>query len=42
MHPALHLYASLGFIRCPAYCDTPLKDTVFMELVLDPASGGQD
>ena len=34
MHPALQLYASLGFIRCPAYYDTPLKETVFMELPL--------
>ena len=34
MHPALQLYASLGFIRCPAYYDTPLAETVFMELRL--------
>lgn len=34
MSTALQLYASLGFSRCPAYYDTPLKETVFMELRL--------
>jgi GNAT superfamily N-acetyltransferase len=34
MHGALRLYASLGFIRCPAYYETPLKETVLMELRL--------
>ena len=27
MHGALRLYASLGFIRCPGYYDTPLAET---------------
>ena len=34
MHAALQLYASLGFMSCPTYYDTPLKETVFMELPL--------
>ncbi len=34
MGAALRLYGTLGFVRCPAYYDTPLKDTVFMELQL--------
>jgi GNAT superfamily N-acetyltransferase len=32
MHGAIALYESLGFIRCPAYYDTPLPETIFMEL----------
>jgi ribosomal protein S18 acetylase RimI-like enzyme len=34
MEPALCLYDSLGFVRCAPYYETPLKDTVFMELKL--------
>jgi putative acetyltransferase len=37
MLPAFRLYESLGFVRRPAYYDTPLADTVFMELALKPA-----
>jgi len=31
---AIRLYESLGFVRRPAYYDTPLPETVFMELQL--------
>src|SRR5436190_21870684 len=31
---AMQLYEALGFARCPAYYETPLLDTVFMELQL--------
>jgi len=31
MLPAIRLYESLGFVRCPAYYDTPLSETIFME-----------
>jgi putative acetyltransferase len=34
MAPALKLYASLGFRSCPAYYQTPLPNTVFLELRL--------
>ncbi len=34
MQPAITLYESLGFVRCPPYYATPLPDTVFMELRL--------
>jgi putative acetyltransferase len=34
MSAAIHLYETLGFVRCGAYYDTPLADTVFMELRL--------
>ena len=34
MHSALRLYESLGFVRRSAYYDTPLPETVFMELRL--------
>jgi len=34
MHSAIRLYESLGFVRRSAYYDTPLKETVFMELKL--------
>ena len=34
MDSALRLYASLGFVRRPAYCETPVAGTVFMELKL--------
>ena len=34
MRDALHLYETLGFSKCTAYYDTPLADTVFMELRL--------
>lgn len=34
MHGAIRLYESLGFQRRDAYYDTPLTDTVFMELQL--------
>lgn len=34
MKPALGLYESLGFVRRSAYYDTPLAETVFMELRL--------
>jgi len=34
MQAAIQLYESLGFARCAAYYDTPLRDTVFMELQL--------
>jgi GNAT superfamily N-acetyltransferase len=31
---ATHLYESLGFVRCGKYYDTPLANTIFMELKL--------
>jgi putative acetyltransferase len=31
---ALQLYESMGFIRCAPYYDTPLADTIFLELKL--------
>jgi putative acetyltransferase len=34
MHSAIRLYESLGFVRRSAYYDTPLPETVFMELRL--------
>lgn len=34
MPAALRLYAALGFLRCAPYYETPLPDTVFMELQL--------
>jgi len=34
MHAAIQLYEALGFVRCAAYYQTPLRDTVFMELEL--------
>ena len=34
MTPALRLYESLGFRRCAAYYETPLPNTVFLELKL--------
>ena len=34
MHAAIRLYERLGFVRCAAYYQTPLPDTVFMELQL--------
>ena len=34
MHGAIRLYESLGFVRRPAYYDTPLTETVFFELKL--------
>jgi putative acetyltransferase len=34
MESAIHLYASLGFVRCPKYHETSLTETVFMELKL--------
>jgi GNAT superfamily N-acetyltransferase len=34
MPAAIRLYEALGFVRCAPYYDTPLRDTVFMELRL--------
>jgi putative acetyltransferase len=34
MQAAISLYEQLGFVRCAAYYETPLSDTVFMELNL--------
>jgi ribosomal protein S18 acetylase RimI-like enzyme len=34
MQGAIRLYESLGFVRRSAYYDTPLRETVFMELQL--------
>jgi len=34
MHGAIHLYTSLGFVQRSAYYDTPLQETVFMELTV--------
>jgi ribosomal protein S18 acetylase RimI-like enzyme len=34
MHGAIRLYESLGFVRRSAYYDTPLPETIFMELQL--------
>ncbi|MGC3956850.1 MAG: GNAT family N-acetyltransferase [Verrucomicrobiota bacterium] len=34
MQTAIQVYESLGFKRCAAYYQTPLPDTVFMELQL--------
>lgn len=36
MEAAIRLYEGLGFVRCAPYYDTPLADTVFMELQLRP------
>ena len=34
MQAAIRLYEALGFVRCAAYYQTPLPDTIFMELGL--------
>lgn len=34
MQSAIRLYESLGFVRRSSYYDTPLEETIFMELVL--------
>jgi putative acetyltransferase len=34
MQAAVRLYETLGFVRCAAYYETPLPDTIFMELQL--------
>jgi GNAT superfamily N-acetyltransferase len=34
LHEAIRLYSSMGFVRRSAYYDTPLAETVFMELWL--------
>jgi len=34
MQDAIGLYRTFGFVRCAAYYETPLADTVFMELQL--------
>jgi ribosomal protein S18 acetylase RimI-like enzyme len=34
MQVAIRLYKALGFVRCAAYYQTPLPDSVFMELQL--------
>ena len=34
MHKAIRLYEFLGFVRRSAYYDTPLQETIFMELNL--------
>jgi ribosomal protein S18 acetylase RimI-like enzyme len=34
MSAATRLYQSLGFVACAAYYETPLLDTIFMELKL--------
>src|SRR6266478_5956696 len=34
MRNAIKLYEELGFVRCGAYYDTPLAETIFMELRL--------
>lgn len=34
MQGAIRLYESLGFVRRSAYYDTPIEDTVFMEMAL--------
>jgi len=34
MSSAIRLYESLGFVRRAPYYDTPVKDTIFMELAL--------
>jgi GNAT superfamily N-acetyltransferase len=34
MQSAIELYTSLGFVRCPAYYDTPVPETIFLELTL--------
>lgn len=38
MTAALRLYESLGFVRRSSYYDTPIEETVFMELTLDGRS----
>jgi ribosomal protein S18 acetylase RimI-like enzyme len=38
MEGALLLYEALGFVRCPAYYETRLRETVFMKLQLYPTS----
>lgn len=37
MDQAILLYRKLGFIQVPAYYQTPVKETLFMELALDQA-----
>jgi ribosomal protein S18 acetylase RimI-like enzyme len=34
MHSAIRLYEALGFVRREAYYNSPLAETVFMELRL--------
>jgi GNAT superfamily N-acetyltransferase len=34
MDPAIHLYRELGFREIPAYCASPVRETLFMELAL--------
>jgi len=34
MENALRLYQTFGFVRCPAYYETPVAETVFLELKL--------
>jgi GNAT superfamily N-acetyltransferase len=34
MQGAIRLYESLGFARCSAYYETPMRETVFLELKL--------
>jgi len=36
MPAAIGLYAALGFVRCQAYYETPLTETIFMERPLAP------
>lgn len=36
MDPAIHLYRELGFREIPAYYTSPVGETLFMELALEP------
>jgi ribosomal protein S18 acetylase RimI-like enzyme len=38
MEPALALYRSVGFVDIGAYYETPILETVFMSLMLEPSS----
>lgn len=40
MQAAIRCYQAIGFVQCAPYYDTPLPDTVFMELHLHPAIAG--
>ena len=40
MVAAINMYKNMGFREIPSYYDTPLVDTVFMELTLPKSNGG--
>jgi len=34
LQAAIRLYEQLGFVRCSAYYDSPIENTIFMEMIL--------